>query len=175
VCYVRQIDGGGADLLDRQPVEGSDRSGGRVHAHDELLVAHLGVAGRQGQALGIDRIDDIVRRDAVRAHGVGVDVDHDLAIFAAIGGQQGDPGDRRQRLADLIVAVVIELLLVQPVRAQAELQDRHGRGAVLDDGRGLNAGRQQRPDLVGRRDDLRDREIDIDVGLKENLLYRNAR
>ena len=171
---VGQIDGGGADLLDRQPVQRVDRIGECVDFDDELLVAQLGVARRQRQALRVDRVQHVVRRDAVCAQRVRVEIDHDLAILAAVRRRQRDTGYRRQRLAHLIDAVVVQLLFVQPVGTEAELQYRYGRRVELhDDGR-LDARRHQGADEVGRRDDLADGEIDVDVGLEENLFDRDA-
>jgi hypothetical protein len=44
----------------------------------------------------------------------------------------------------------------------------------LHDDQGLDAGWQQRADGVRGRDDLRDRQIEVDVGLKINLLHGDA-
>ncbi len=103
-----------------------------------------------------------------------IDVDHDLAIFAARRRRQRDARDRRQLLADAVDAVIVELLLAQRVRAQADLQHGHAGGVELHHDRRLDAGRHQRADRVGGRDDLRDRKVEIDVGLEVDLLHRQA-
>ena len=103
-----------------------------------------------------------------------VDIDHDLAVLAAGRRRQRDAVDRRELLAQPVDAVVVELLLVERVGAQADLQHRHARGVVLHDDRRLDARRHQHADEVGRGDDLRDRQIEVDVGLKEDLLDRDA-
>ena len=82
--------------------------------------------------------------------------------------------DRRQALAQPVDAVVVELLLVEFVRAQADLQHRHARGVVLDDDRRLDARRHDAAHRIGAGHDLRDREVEIDVRLEEYLLDRNA-
>ena len=55
----------GADLLIGRLVERVDRGRVGVGADDELLVAHLGVARGQRQALRVDGVHHVVRRDAV--------------------------------------------------------------------------------------------------------------
>ncbi len=121
---IGEVDSRAADLLDRQAVQVGDRRRKAVDLHDELLVAHLRIAGGQGQALRIDGVDDVVRGYATGAQGVRVEIDHHLAIFSAIGSRQCDAGNRRQRLPDLIDAVVVKLLFVQPVGAQTQLEHR---------------------------------------------------
>src|SRR5205807_10159199 len=103
-----------------------------------------------------------------------VEVDHDLAVFAAGRCRKGDAVDRRQPLPQIVQPVIIELLLVEGVRTQADLQHWNARGVVLYHDRRLDAGRQQGADCVRGRDDLRDRQIEVDVGLKIDLLDRDA-
>ena len=138
------------------------------------VSADLRCARRQRQVLRIDRVDDVERRQALGQQLRRVDIDHDLPVFAAGGRRQRDAGDRRQLLAHAIDAVVVELLLVEIVGAQADLQDRNARGIELHDDRRLDSGRHQRADCVRRRDDLRDREVEIDVRLEVDLLDRQT-
>ena len=93
--HVGQIDGGRADLLDRQVLQRLDRQRHRVHPHDELLVAQLGIARGQREALGVHRVHNVVRRDAAGAQRVRVEIDHDLAILTASRGRQCDAGNWR--------------------------------------------------------------------------------
>ena len=64
------------------------------------------------------------------------------------------PGIGRELLAHAIDAVIVELLLAQRVGAEAELQHRHAGGVELHHDRRLDAGRHERADGIGRRDDL---------------------
>ena len=149
--HVRQVNRRGADLLDWQPIEGCERWRERVGADNELLVAVLGIARWECEILRVNRVHHVVRRDAVRAQRVRVEVDHDLPIFAAaIGSRQRDARDGRQRLAYPVEAVVVQLLFVQRIGAEAELQDRNGRSVVLDYNGRLNADRHYDADGVGR-------------------------
>ena len=118
--------------------------------------------------------DHIERGQALGQQLGRVEIDHDLAILAASRRRQGDAVDRRQLLAETVDAVIVELLLVERVGAQADLQHRHAGGVVLHDDRRLDARRHQHADVIRRRDDLRDRQIEIDVGLKIDLLDRDA-
>ena len=69
--------------------------------------------------------DDVERGQALGHKFRRIDIDHDLAVFASGRGRQRDAGDRRQLLAHPVDAVVVELLLVEGIGAQADLQDRH--------------------------------------------------
>ena len=101
------------DELDRDLVEVVDRRRRRVGAHRILGVADLRRAGRQGQVLRIDGIDDVERGQAPREQLLRVDVHHDLAILAAGRRRQRDARNRRQLLPDPVDAVVVELLLAE--------------------------------------------------------------
>ena len=80
--------------------------------------------------------------------------------------RQGDAGNRRQLLPNPVDTEIIELLLVQAVRIEAELQHGNARRIELhDDGR-LNARRHQGANGVGGGDDLRDSEVELTSGWK---------
>src|SRR6202042_1610352 len=93
---------------------------------------------------------------------------------AAGGRRQRDAGNRRQLQANAVDAVAVELLLIKVVRVETELQHRNARGVVLYNDRRLDAGRQQGANGIGRGDDLRDREVDIDARLEIKLLDRHT-
>src|SRR6185369_9541400 len=101
-------------------------------------------------------------------------IDHNLAIFTARRGRKGDAVDRRQPLAESVVPVIVELLLVERIRTEADLEHRDAGGVILHDERRLDPGRHQHANIIGRIDDLRDREIYTDVRLKIDLLDRDA-
>src|SRR6267154_2725069 len=75
-------------------------------------------------------------------------------IFAAGRRRKRDAVDRRQPLAESVVPVIVELLLVEGVRAEADLQHRDAGGVVLHHERRLDPGRQQHANIIGGRDDL---------------------
>ena len=84
------------------------------------------------------------------------------------------PMNWSELLAQVVDPVIVELLFIEPIGAQAELQDRNARGIVRHHGRRLYAGRHQGADRICRRDDLGDREIEVDVRLEIDLLDRDA-
>ncbi len=174
LAHVLHEDGGAVHHLDRDVVEVVDAGRCGVGAHRILRIADLRGARRQGQVLGIDRVHHVERREPLGDEFRRIEVDHDLAVLAARGRRQGNTRNRRQLLAHPVDAIVVELLLVQGIRAQADLQHRHARGVELHHDRRLDAGRHQRTDGIGRCDDLRDREVEIDVRLEVDLLHRQT-
>ncbi len=133
--HVAHHDGGPVDRPDRQVVERVDRVGAVVQAEIIFVLADFGGPGGHDLVLLRQRVRDIGRRQPMRLERGGIEVDLDLAFLAAIGG-----GDRRalyrgQRRADHVLPQVIDLLLGQPLARQSELQDRHGRGVVVQDQR----------------------------------------
>ena len=105
---------------------------------------------------------------------LGVDIDHDLPVLASGRRRQRDAGDRSQLLAHPVDAVIVELLFVQAVRIEADLQNRNARCIELHNDRRLDPGRHQRTNCVGRRYDLRNREVEIYIRLKVDFLDRQT-
>src|SRR5271165_367884 len=145
-----------------------------IGAHGVLGVADFRGAGGQGQVLGVDGVRHIERGQPLGQQLCRVEIDHDLAIFAAGRRRKGDAVDRRQPLPQIVEAVIIELLFVEGIGTKTDLQHRDAGGVVLHDERRLNPWRHQQPDVVRRRNDLCDRKIDTDVRLKIDLLDRDA-
>lgn len=175
LAYILHEHGRAVHDFHRDVVKLIDRRRHRVRTHEVLSVADLCGTGWQGEILRIDRSHDIEWCEPPRYELRGVDVDHDLAVFAAGGRRQCQARNGRELLADAVDAVVVELLFIQRVRAERDLQDRHARGIELHDDRRLDAGGHQRADRVGRRDDLRDGEVEVYVLLEVDLLHRQAR
>ena len=142
--HVLDENRGAVDEFDRDVVEVLDGGRHRVGADGELGVADLGRAGRQRQVLGIDRIDNVDRREPLGLKLQRIDIDHDLAVLAAGRGRKRDAVDGRELLPQAVDAVVVELLLIERVRGQPDLQHRNARGVVLDHDRRLNSRRHQR-------------------------------
>ncbi len=162
------------DVFDRNVVEVGDGRRHRIGAHRVLRIADLGETRRQGQVLRIDRVHHVRRGQASGLKLERIDIDHDLSVLAAVRGRKGHARHRGKLLAQVVEPVVIELLLTETVGAEAELQHRNARGVVLHHDRRLDAGRHQGADCIRRRDDLRDGEVEVDVGLEINLLDRDA-
>ena len=161
-------------IFDRNSVELADGGGDRVGADGVFLVADFRRASRQRQVLHVDGIHHVERRQPLGQKLGRIEIDHDLPVFSSCRRGEGHAWHRRQLLAQPIDAEVVELLLVQRVRGQADLQHRYARSVELHDDRRLNARRHQRANGVGRRDDLRNGEIEIHVRLEEDPLDGDA-
>ena len=172
--HVLDENGGAIDEFHRDIVEIGDRGGDGVGADGELGVADLRRAGRQREILGVHGADHVERRQPLGLKLQRVDIDHDLPVLAAGGGRQRDAVDRRQLLPQPIDAVIVKLLLVERVGGQPDLQHGNARGVVLDHHGRLDARRHQDANKIRRRHDLRNRQIEIDVRLKEYFLNRNS-
>ena len=97
---VADVDDRAVDYLDRQVVELVRRSAGcRSCAMSYSSGADLRRAGGQDQVLRADGVDDVAGRQAARLQLGDVDIDHDLALLAAVGignGRALDGGQARR-------------------------------------------------------------------------------
>ena len=111
VGHVPKIDRRAADLLDRKVVQFLDGSGCAVEIDVVFKLTDLRRAGRQYQVLQIHRVHHIGRRQALRLQQRRVQIDHHLALFAAVGIRDRRAGNRDELGAQKIQADVVELLL----------------------------------------------------------------
>ena len=148
VTHVLQENRGAAREFDRNIVEIIDRRRRRIRPDAVLFVADLRRARRQGDVLSIDGIDDVERRKPFGEKLGRINIYHDLPVLPASGGGEREPVNGCQSLPQPVYAVIIELLFVERVGAQADLQDRHAGRIVLHHDRGLDARRHERPDRI---------------------------
>ena len=94
VGHVAQVGGGAVDGAHRQVVQPGEHVGRAVHAHAVFGGAELGRARGQDQVLRVDRVHHVGRRQAARLQGLGVEVDRDQPVLAAVGKGHGHAGDR---------------------------------------------------------------------------------
>ncbi len=133
VAHVRDvahIDHAAVAGRDRDVVQIVDLLGTRVEFYEVLEVADLLYAGGQDQILRCDRIGHVVARQSLCAQGVGVEVDLNLPLQAAVRPGHRGPRDRGKRRAEDVVAQVEDLCLGQIFARHGELQDRNRRGVV---------------------------------------------
>ena len=157
------------DLLDRQIVDLVEHGRAGVERHVPVELADLLVAGRQDQVLRRNRVDDVLRRDAVRLHRLLIEIDLHLQDLAAIGRRHRGALDGGELRPDEVLSEVEQLHLRQGAARQRELEDRHAGGVVAQDIGRRDAGRQQfQHGLRGRRH-LRHGGGDIDFLLEEDL------
>ena len=126
-------------------------------------------ADRRDQVLRGERVGDVLPGQAAGLQRLRIEIDLDLALLAAErirdrGARHGD-----QRRAQLVDADIGEVLLGQAFARQRELDDRHGRGAVVEDQRRRRAGRHLPDHGLRDRGHLRVGGADIDVRLEEDL------
>jgi hypothetical protein len=166
---VADIDHRAVDGLDRQVAEFLDLQRRVVQVDGVFEVADLLGADRRDQVLRGERIGDVLPRQAARLQRGRIEVDLDLALLAAIRIGDRGAGHRDQRRAQLVDADVGEVLLGEAVARQRDLDDRHRRGAVVEDQRRCRARRQLLQQGLGDRRDLRVGGTDVDIGLEEDL------
>ena len=83
--HIAEMNGPETYLPERNVVQRVDSRRLGVDPDDVLLVADLRVSRRQGQALRIDRIQHVVWGNAGRSQRLGIEIDHNLPVFSAIG------------------------------------------------------------------------------------------
>ena len=142
--HVADVDGGAAHRLDREVVELREQSGLALSTMGYSLSPILAVPGGHddvlgGEALFTSRGERPQAKSALR-----VEVDHDLALLAAVGVGDLRALDGGHVGADEVDAVVEELLLAERVALQRHLEDGHAGGAVADDERRGGARRHAR-------------------------------
>ena len=111
VGHIANVDRGGSYILDRQIVQLSDLDRRTIHVDFVLVVANLRGARRQNQILKVDGVHHVVRRKTLGLQGVGIQIDLNLALFAAVGVRNRRSGNADQPGADEVQANVAELLL----------------------------------------------------------------
>src|SRR5213596_1580265 len=169
---VPEVDRRIADHLDRQVVQLGHGPGAGVHGDVVFELADLRGAGRQDDVLLAEGGDDVGRGQPLRLEQALVQVDHDLALLAAVRIRDRGAGDGHELGPEEVEARVVELRLGQS--RQGELQNGHRRRAVVDDQRRLGAGRQLAQDSLRHRRHLRVGGIEARMRLQEDLDHRLA-
>ena len=157
---IADVNHGTADTLDRQCAKFRDFLGAVVDAQDVVARTDLGRAGRQVHVLPVERVVDVLDRDAFPMHANRVGVDHDQTRPAAIRQRDCRTGYRHYFVTNEPQTLVVELLFAQRVAAQRDLQDWHAGCIVLHDLRRLLPWRHAPDDRLRRRGDLADRLVD---------------
>ncbi len=139
-----------------------------------ILVADLGGAGGEDEVLVAERGGNVGGREALGGELVGVDIHHDRAELPAVGQRHGGALDGGELGADEVLPHVEQLLLAHGVALQAELDDRHAGGVVLDDAGRRGPGGQGAKQGLRDGGDLRHREFDFGVRLEVDAGDRRA-
>jgi hypothetical protein len=136
---VAQIDGAAVDDAYGDVVQFLDGERIPIEADVVFGAADFRGAGRKDHVLRVDRIHDVGRREPLREELLRVDVHHDLADFSAVRDRHGRALDRGELRTNEVQSEVVQLLLGEPLAAQAQLHDGHRRRVVADDERRRDA------------------------------------
>ena len=167
--HILQHDRHPVDHLDRDLVHLLHELDHAVGVHVVVELADLDVAGRQQEALRVDRGDDLARRDAARQHALPIQEHRDLPDRPPKAGRHEDAGHIGQLRAHAEVGQVPHLLLAQRLAADGEGADRQAGRAELDDDRGEHALGQVAQGRVGETGDLGHAGIHIVGRMKIDL------
>ena len=116
-----------------------------------------------------ERVGHVLAGEAARPHRCRIDIDLDLAEFAAKRIRHGRAGNGDDRNAHKVQAEVEQPLLRQPFAGQGELDDRHRRGVVVQDERRQRAGRHLSQQGLRDRGHLRVGGADVRAWLEKYL------
>ena len=169
---VPQIDRRVGERLDREVVQLGDGPRACVHRDVILELADLGGAGRQHDVLLAEGRDGVGRGQPFRLEQALVQIDHHLALLAAVRVRDGRARDRDELSPQEVETDVVELGLGEA--GQGELEDRHRRRAVVDDQGRLDAGRELAESGLRYRRHLGIGRIEARVRLQKDLDHRLA-
>ena len=172
VAHVRhfgQIRGRAVAGQHRHIVEPGDGIWGTVGGEYELGGPDLGGAGGQYEILGVDRIDHVVRRQALGEQRVGIEIDRNHPRLSAVGVGNGHPRDGDETRAQKIRGGIEHRLFGHGGTGQPQLNDGDAGCGVFEDLRRQDAGRQLAQLRLLGGDHLCDGRRYIGVRLKENL------
>ena len=172
---VTQRDGGAAHRAERDLRELRHDVRAAVQEHVVVDGAHARRARGQDEVRAQKLVHDVLRRDAVLGGLRRVEVDHHLALLAAVGRGRREPGNREKADADEVQRVVVDLLLGLGRARDGELRDRHVRRVVPDDARQQDSRRHAVARRLGDGRDLRDGPADVGPRLEVDLEDADAR
>ena len=109
----------------------------------------------KNEILRVDGVHDVLGRKVLRLQRLQIEIDRNQPLLAAVRPGDGGALHRDEADADLVHAGVKDFLLGQPLAADAILQDRNGRGVVLNDQRRGRPGRHRAQDGLRDGGDLR--------------------
>ncbi len=137
-------------------------------------MAHLHIAARENDVLGVEGVDDIGRGESVCLQLLGIDVDLHLTLFAAEWKSERGSLHGCKLGADEVLSEVVQLLLGEAVTGESKLQYRDAGGTVLNDQRRIRPLRILAKRCLRDCGDLRDCLGDVDGWAEENLDDRDA-
>ncbi len=167
--HILHVDGRAVDGVDGQIVEIVEEQRAAVDLDLIFGPGELRGAGGQDEVLLVQGVGDVDGRKLFGVELVEIEIDHHVARFAAervgdVGALHGAEGR-----ADEVVAEIEDILLAEGLAGKAELQDGDAGGVELQDGPGKHAGGHLAHGAGHLRGDLRDRHIDLHVGMEDRF------
>ncbi len=174
LCHIADVNHRAVHLLDRQIIQHLQDLRAGVEPHVVFAVANFLRAGWQDHILYVDRVAYVDGRQTFAVKFRRIDIDHDLARFASVRQRHLRALHRRKLGADEIQSEIVKLLFGKRLAAQANLQNRNVRRAVLNDERRRGAGRHDPQQRLANRRDLRDTRFHFCSFMEKNFDDRNA-
>ena len=131
--HVADVDHRAVHRLDGQVVQVVDHRGRGVGLDRVLEAVDLHGARGRDQVLRGDGVDHIGGRKPLGLQRVQIEVHLNLALLAAVGKGRLRALDGGQLGADVVLAQIVQLLLVQALAGKPQLQHGNAGGVVLDD------------------------------------------
>ncbi len=171
---VLHINRGAVDGLHRQIVEFLNGLRAAIHFDHVLKRAQFRRSRGQDQVLGIHGADNVNRGKSLGLERLGIDVDADDALLAAVGKRRCSAWNRGELGADEIIAIIKELLFAERVARQTNLNHWHSRSRVDNHQGRSRSGRQKPQECLRDGTRLSERRLDVRAGLEEDLDEGNA-
>ena len=167
VGHVADVDHRAVHRLDGQVVQLIDNRRGGVGFDGVLEAVDLHRPRGHDQVLRGDGVDHIDRREPFGLQSVQVQVHLNLALLAAVRKGRLLSLDSGQLGADIVLTQVVQLLFVEPLTREAQHQNGHAGGVVLNDERRQRTGRQTAQLHLADGRDLGYGAGDVDLRMKK--------
>ena len=166
---IPHIHSGSAHFANRHVVDGIHCLRTAVQPDTVLAVAHFGGTGGQDQILSVERIAHVSRGNSFGEQRLWIEIHHNLPGLAAHWQQNGRALHRSQLRPDEVCAVIVQLLLRQPLSANGQLQDGNAGSVIPDDKRRGHVRRHDAQNRLRRRSDLRHARFYTRVRVEKHL------
>ena len=165
IGHVAHIDCGAAHHFHRKIVDLGNALRTGIHIDVIFELPYFERARRQNQVLGSNGADHVGGRQALRLQLRKVEIDHDLALFAAVGIRDRRARNGHQLGSQKVQANVIQFLFLHILAGERELENGHAGGVVDDNQRRIYTRRHLPEDGLRNRGHLRDAGGHVGRGL----------
>ena len=162
------------DIAHRQVEKLGDGDRAGVDADGEIAATGAEGTGRQSLVLRGESAAHIRGGEPVGVERIGIQIDHDLPLGAAVGQGEAQAGDFLQLGAHGEPGKIEDRAVGERIGRQHELDDRHARRARLDNDRRHGAGGHPAQNRLRDGGDLGERALDVYPGLEPQPHDRDA-